>query len=71
MQKPFAPASMRNTSKTFSLSRRQVSTITFLGVIVAFVIGSTLIDVRHDYDVYIAQSSVSSFNEFSTGMPLP
>ena len=68
MQKPFTYSPTHKTARDFSLSRRELSIIAFVGAVMLLTIGFALIDAQYGGR---DTNSISSSDEFSSGMPLP
>ena len=69
MQKPFANSFFHNIEQNWLSSRRPFSIIALIALIAVCTVGLTLVNA-HD-GASVARGSVSSFSEFSSGMPLP
>jgi hypothetical protein len=71
MQKPLAYSPVHKIAQNNFLSRRQLSIIAFVGAIMVFMISFALVNVQYGRSNSAVHSSLSSFSEFSSGMPLP
>jgi hypothetical protein len=70
MQKPFAYFPINNIADNSSF-RRQLSIVAFAGAIVVLVAIFALVKMQSDTSYSAARGTITSSNEFSSGMPLP
>ena len=69
MQKPFAHLSIQNIEQNSFLTRKHVSIIAILVLVVLSTIGLTIVNAH--YDASGVSNSLLPSSEFSSGMPLP
>ena len=70
MQKHFADSPVHNIAQDSVLSRRRVSIIALVGIIMVITVSLALINM-HGSSASTGHNSLSPHDEFSSGMPLP